>query len=200
LRRGSDIHGPLRFVIWSWPSERAAGRIRDARQKARRTDVEAFLLGSYLAKASTSESISLVGFSFGARIITGAVHLVGGGSLAGYHLSEVPDTVIPFRVSLLAAAVENNGLLPGGRYHRALRHIDRLLLMNNSRDRALNFFWIIDPKRRPKALGDTGIARAPGALQIEQYDWAHCIGREHSLMEYLCRSAIMNRVSLHVSR
>jgi len=199
LRRQSTTSGSVRFVIWSWPSMRNMGRIRDARQKMRRTDVESFLLGSYLAKTS-GEAISLVGHSFGARIITGAVHLAAGGALSGGRLKELPDSSTRYRVSLLAAAVEDDGLLPGGRYGHAFDLMDSLLLMNNSRDQALNFFWMVDLRRKPRALGDTGLACIPKAAQVQQFDWARAIGREHSFLEYLKRPAIMRRVSHYVSQ
>ena len=199
LRRQSTTSGPVRFVIWSWPSMRNMGRIRDAQQKAKRTDGESFLLGSYLAKTS-GEVISLVGHSFGARIVTGAVHLAAGGSLLGGRLKELPDSSTRYRVSLLAAAVERDGLLPGGRYGHAFDRMDSLLLMNNSRDKALNFFWVIDLRRKPRALGDVGLACIPQGAQVQQFDWARAIGREHSFLEYLKRPAIMRRVSHHVSQ
>ena len=170
-----------------------------ARQKAKRTDFESFLLGSYLAKTS-GETISLVGHSFGSRIITGAVHLAAGGSLSGRRLKVLPDGSTRYRVSLLAAAVEQDGLLPGGRYGKAFDRIDGLLLMNNSRDKALNFFWVTDLRRKPRALGDMGLACIPQAAQVQQFDWARAIGRDHSFLEYLKRPAIMRRVSHHLSQ
>ena len=200
MRRHDTVQGAIRFVIWSWPSERRLRRIPDSRRKVRRTDVEAFLLGSYLAKVSSSGPTSLVGYSFGSRIITGALHVAAGGSLGGTGLADLPESTAQFRVALMAAAVESSALLPGGRHCRALHRVDRLLLMNNSRDRALNFFWVVDPRRKPRALGDVGLSRSSHSCKVRQYDWASAIGREHSLMEYLNRATITRLVSRHVSR
>ncbi len=198
LRRQSTTSGSLRFVIWSWPSMRNTGRLRDGRQKMKRTDGEAFLLGSYLAKVS-GDPISLVGHSFGARIITGAVHLAAGGSVSGSRLKELPDSSTRYRVALLAAAVERNALCPGGRYKHALDRTHSLLLVNNSRDQALSFFWAIDPGRKRQALGTVGLTCIPQAAQIEQCNWTCVLGREHSFLKYMNSPAIVSRISLHMS-
>ena len=77
---------PFRFVIWSWPSERMVGPVRDARSKASRADAESYYLASVLATLPGDASVSLVGYSFGARAITGGLHLLGGGMVRGNRL------------------------------------------------------------------------------------------------------------------
>ena len=62
--------------------------MKDAKDKASRTDVESFLLGSYLTKLATESPASVIAYSYGARIASGALHLAAGGQLCGYHLPE----------------------------------------------------------------------------------------------------------------
>lgn len=199
LRSRSEDRGPIRFVIWSWPSERTTNPLSDARRKAKRTDVESFLFGSFLAASAQAGPTSILAYSFGARIACGGLHLAGGGTLCGYRLPEHAAPSTPYRVAFLAAAVENDGLLPRGRYNRALAHTDKLLLQNNSNDRVLRFFWVMN-KTKPAALGFTGLCCAPPSCMVNQYDWGGMIGRDHSLWQYTKRQILVQRVVETLSR
>ena len=93
----------LRVVIWSWPSDRVPGLLRDVRTKAARTDSEGYYLASMLSTIDADSKVSLVGHSFGARIATGALHVLGGGTLAGRRLSSPrPDSPPRIRAVLMA--------------------------------------------------------------------------------------------------
>lgn len=192
LRAKSVNDMPIQFVIWSWPSERTGNRIADARIKAKRTDAESFYLGSYLAEIASNGPVSLIGYSFGARVVSGGLHLNAGGSLCGYYLPQASVPVEPYRVVFLAAAVENDGLLDGGRYQNALAHTNRLLLQNNSKDKALRFFWVTG-RSRPTALGHSGLCCAPQHCQVRQYDWAEVVKNDHSVWQYMDRDIILRR-------
>ena len=90
IRAQSDR--PLRYVIWSWPADREFRRNGpDVRLKAAYSDVEAWYLAQWLAQFRPGVRVSLIGHSFGPRIITGALHLLAGGQLAGRGLPK--DTV-----------------------------------------------------------------------------------------------------------
>src|SRR5262249_32893717 len=78
-----DAEPPARFVIWSWPSDQIKGPLKDVRAKADRSDVDAYYLGHFLSRMRDDVRVGIVGFSFGARIASGAMHLLGGGSLFG---------------------------------------------------------------------------------------------------------------------
>ena len=112
---------PFRYVIWSWPSERMTGMVRDARAKASRADGESYYLGSLLAKMPADADVSLIGYSFGARAITGSLHLLGGGMVHGNTLGTVNAATIRPRMILMAAALPRAWLLPGrGQWPRSL--------------------------------------------------------------------------------
>ena len=199
LRSQAPYRGPIRFIIWSWPSERSTCLVTDARIKSNRTDAESFYLASFLAATANHGPVSLIGYSFGARIISAALHLTEGGTLRGYYLPNRQRPAERFRLVFIAAAVENNGLVRGGRYERALNHVDELLLLNNSKDKALRFFWIVS-RSRPTALGRSGLRCAPPHVRVRQYDWANVIGTDHSVWRYLDRPSILRRVRQTVSR
>ena len=107
--------GPVRFVIWSWPSERIFGRVRtDIQAKACRANAEAFYLADFLDELEPDARVSLSGYSLGARVTTGALHLLGGGALEGRQLETRKHAERSgLRVVLLAAALADDWLLPG---------------------------------------------------------------------------------------
>ncbi len=199
LRACSQNKGPIRFIIWSWPSKRETNRIADARIKSKRTDAESFYFGNFLAAYSSNGPTSIIGYSFGARVVCGGLHLANGGCINGIYL---PNHAMPqqmYRVSLLAAAVESDGILRGGRYERAMVMTDHLLLQNNSADKALRFFWIIN-RSKPKALGNTGLACSPPGCSVQQFDWENAMGRDHSVWQYIDRPAITSRILANIAR
>ncbi len=57
---------PVRFVIWSWPSQKMHGILQDVRVKAARTPIESKYLGWVLNRIKPETEVSLVGFSYGA--------------------------------------------------------------------------------------------------------------------------------------
>jgi hypothetical protein len=199
-RRLGNSGGSFRFVIWSWPSDRVIGPIRDARIKASRADAEAYYLASVLAELPPSADVSLVGWSFGARTITGGLHLLGGGVFAGNSLNRVDQPTIRPRVVLMAAAVPRGWLLPGGAAGLAPRQVEQLTLLYNPSDPALKHFPFVFRPGRPQALGFEGIAArqlgTAGGL-VQQYNVSGTIGRSHAMARYTQSPNIMNIVRNH---
>ena len=108
----------IRFVIFSWPSAKVGGLLNDVRVKAQRTGPAGCQLAWLLDQMPAETPVSLVGFSFGARVITGGLHILGGGSVCnGMALDERvhPDRA-PMNAVLIAAAVHAHWL-GEGQYH-----------------------------------------------------------------------------------
>ncbi|MFV1966524.1 MAG: hypothetical protein ACC628_13955 [Pirellulaceae bacterium] len=185
---------PVRYVIWSWPSDQIQGVLRDVRVKANRTRCEAYYLAGFLAEMDPEAPVSLIGFSYGARIITGALHLLGGGALCGLGLDEPPPRP-PARVVLGAAAMHNHWLLPGHFHGFAFDQTDEMLVFHNSRDRVLKRYRLLDHKSRAKALGSTGLPACHGfdaiSDRITQIDAGRYVGRSHAEMSYFCCPSLM---------
>jgi len=178
---------PFRYVIWSWPTDRAVrSQLNDARLKLAYTEAECHYLAQWLGRFRPGVQVSLVGHSFGPRIITGALHLLGGGQVAGQSLSD-PTVAAwkhgqrnPIRAVLLAAATDPDGLAPGGEHDRAIPLIDQMLVTCNHCDRVLRRY----PKLcdGPQAMGvvgpcgidDTNIqAIAVSATVGKTHDWRY---------------------------
>jgi hypothetical protein len=181
----------VRFVTWSCPSEPAQrGPLKDVRTKAGRADVAAYHLAVWLSEYDGEGPLSLVAASLGARVVGGALHLAGGGQLAGYELPprDAAPTLLE-SVVFVSAAVDDDWLLAGHRYGQALTPVERLLLINNHTDRLLKQYRRIHgPRSKAAALGYSGL---PGAgwlgadsAKIEQVDVARFIGHKHGCRLY----------------
>jgi hypothetical protein len=133
----------------------------------------------------------LWGHSYGARASTGAVHLLGGGSLRGQRLERrAHPTRQPMRAVLLAAALDNDWLQNGHYHGRAMSQTAALLLVNNGCDPLL--------KRYPKLYGDRGHEQALGYTGLPSWcvtsaDWSKVsqtdvscqLGRRHAFDGYI---------------
>lgn len=194
VRRG-DPPETVRFVLWSWPSDHLCGPRRDISVKAARTDSESHYLASILSQMPESSDVGLLGFSFGSRIISGALHIIGGGSLNGRKLTTVPQPPpLRWRAVLMAAAMDNDWWLPYGRHHQAPVVADQLLVQFNSLDPALKLYPRID-RRRPQAMGYRGIAGL-GSLdqqRVQQQNVQCLVGRTHDVSRYFDSSTVMHR-------
>jgi len=176
---------PIRFVIWSWPSEKYLGPRRDVRTKAERTSTDGMYLGWVLSHLNLASKVSLVGHSFGARIILGALHVSAGGRLCGMRLtdSDINPAQPPVRVVINSAAEHSSWLAPGACHSRAYHRLDGMLNLYNSSDPILHHYRIVDSSR-PDAMGFYGASGIgnwdDGGARVEQWDIRCIVGRTHS--------------------
>ena len=185
---------PQRFIIWSWPSSTIAGPVKDVHIKAARTPAVGWQLAWFLDQLPAEANVSLVGYSFGARVISGALHVLGRGSLGSLRLNsrQHPD-LPPLRVGMIAAAYDADWLQPGHFHQRAMSQVERLILVTNHRDPAMRLYHFSVERGRVHALGKTGPTN-PGSLKsanrrIKKIDVSHSVGRSHALVDYLAASS-----------
>src|SRR5690606_34909774 len=72
---------PLRYIIWSWPSSQIPGLIKDYQVKAIRTNQVGWQLAWFIDQLPAETPLALMGYSYGARAVSGAMHILGGGSI-----------------------------------------------------------------------------------------------------------------------
>lgn len=178
------------WVIWSWPSEAESILLTDARKKAERTDAQALYLAWLLNHhQSSGQPTALIGFSFGGRVVTGAMHALAGGIVGRRKLDQPAITGANIDVGLLAPAVDSTWISSCGRHRLATQNINRLVLLYNHRDFALKYFRLISQDPGSQALGYTGprsiAARYDGTrLPIRSKDCANTVGNHHSEKQY----------------
>lgn len=187
---------PIRFVIWSWPSEHQQGLVlKDLRVKLARTDVEAFYLADFISAMPAKRSLGLIGFSFGSRIIAGGLHLLAGGTVNGRGLAAgTPSRRAPIRVIMFASALGNDALAPQGSHGRAMELMDRLVITVNRKDCVLHYFRLLRGDTAP-ALGFAGMSPlADGSERMTQVDVADFLGVHHAIEFYIRVPAIVELV------
>lgn len=194
-------HQRIRHVIWSWCSSATKGPLRDARIKARRTFLQSYLLADFVARHDCHARVSLVGFSYGGRIILGAQHLLGGGTLCGRSLaSEVRAHVPRTRVVVWAPAMPVDWIYPGGINGRAFVTMDRMLLYYNSRDPALRIYRAKMNESDAHALGFRGVREkclGGNACCVEQRNAVRAIGAHHEWKRYVGSTPIICRTTAY---
>ncbi|WP_146389885.1 alpha/beta hydrolase [Allorhodopirellula solitaria] len=181
-------HGdqPFDWVIWSWPSDASALFIADAREKAQRTDSQGLYVAWLLREHyQRSQPTGLIGFSFGGRIVTGALHALAGGTVGRRTTGAPAITGANIDVGLLAPAVDTTWMMPQGRHGLATQNMNRLSLLYNRRDIALRFFKLVSRNPGGQALGYTGprcfARRHDGTpLPVRAFDCAQTVGNHHS--------------------
>ncbi len=187
----SNINDPVsvRYVIWSWPSAQIRGQLHDVRVKAQRTELGGYCLGWFLSQLPQQQRVSILGYSFGTRIATGALHLLGGGQLSGRALPSCERAAPHVRIVMLAAAMHRNWLRPGSYHELAFSHLDFMLNLYNCCDPILKRYRFLYRGSRPEALGFTGMS-------------THGLGEERHLIEQLnvCGSVPKSHAAIHYFR
>ena len=178
---------PLQIVIWSWPSGQVLRGRRDFVFKAERTDTEAWYLAALLRRFEPEAKVSLLGYSYGARVVTGALHWRAGGRFEG---RDLPGdlTTSRYRVALLAPAVNVDWVAADGSHGELWAVTDRLLLLYNPCDPALRWYRLLYRQQRTAPLGRHGVADAwlgDGAARVEQWNVSSAIGRTHDENAFL---------------
>jgi hypothetical protein len=204
LARRATSEQPLRFVIWSWPSERSGGVLEDVRIKAARTIPASFHLARFIDAIGAEVKVSVMAYSFGARIALGALHLMGGGTINGQPLTNPSGHARPpLDVVLIAAAVDNDCLLPGHSRGQALNVVNRMFLVRNSCDKVLRFYRFLYHRRScATALGYVGMGGlgmlGANAGKVAQLDACCLVGPEHYWRNYFASPAVVGRLLPYV--
>lgn len=191
---------PLRFVIWSWPTTQVYRRpIPDVRLKMSRTGATGYRLAYVLSRTPGDAPVGLIGYSFGARVITGALHVLGGGALHGRGLENQPLPAATYRAALLASAIDDDWLEPNAPHGLALKPTQQMLLINNRCDRVLAHYRLLSCDRHgPPALGYCGVRSLPAlgadAEKVRQFDACCEVGSRHWWRLYVDSETIMAQV------
>jgi hypothetical protein len=191
-----DDEPPARFVVWSWPSSQIHGQLKDVRAKAARSDVDGYYLGRFLAGMKPEVRVGLVGYSYGARIASGALHLLGGGTMLGQTLEPQPRPQV--RVAMWAAAEHNHWYIPGNYHGQALAAGDAWFNAINCCDPVLARYRFLEKCSDPAAAGYAGIYGRnllPTEVnqRIEEVQVSHVVGKVHDKDPYLYSLYIQDR-------
>jgi hypothetical protein len=104
---------------------------------------------------------------------------------------------------LIAAALDDQWLLPGRNHGLALSQVEEMLLINNGCDAALKRYHLLYCRRGgPEALGYVGLVGGdlPGndLAKIAQVDACCIIGKRHDWLRYFQSSGLVERMQSYV--
>ena len=187
-----------RTVIFSWPSSREGHLLRDSRAKYERSMTEGHYLAWLLGQVEPTRPVAIVAYSYGGLIALEALdHLVGAQSSGRADLQPWIDRPARLHLVLVASAVRQDALAPCGEYRKVLRCVDRLTLLNNTRDQALRFFEFVDPDLGTEALGHENMPARwmPPEIEFVQVDAAPIIGKSHRFPPYVESPSLRRRLA-----
>lgn len=188
LRHRAPVSPRVRWLVWSWPSDQEGILLADVREKAARTDSQGLYLAWMLRELiDRGHRPRLIGFSFGGRVATGALHALGGGSLGGRTLPEPHIEGAHVSVGLIAPALGEGWLCSYGYHGRATRNMFELTVLYNRRDAVLKRYPFLDPGtqalgyRGPRGFGP----RYDGSkLPVLARNCSGTVGRRHVEVDY----------------
>jgi esterase/lipase superfamily enzyme len=186
-----------RTVIFSWPSAQEGQLLRDSRAKYERSMTEGHYLAWLLGQVEPSRPVAIVAYSYGGLIALEALdNLVSAQRSGRADLQPWTDRPARMHLVLVAAAVRQDALAPCGEYRSVLRCIDRLTLLNNTRDQALRFFEFVDPDLRTEALGHENMPARwlPPEIEFVQVDAASVVGKSHRFPPYVESPSLRQRL------
>lgn len=187
---------PLRFIILSWTSDQVKGPLRDYRLKAARTEPVAWEMAWLVNQIPGDLPIGFVGFSYGARVASGALHILGGGQLSRRMPTIAVTPRRPIRAAYIAAAFDSHWLGPNSRHGQAMNVTDTLMISVNRLDPAMRFYGLLYKGRNPRAMGYAGptcLARDARA-RVKLYNVTDAVGRSHELCRYVSTPRLMSRI------
>lgn len=192
---------PFRLVLWSWPGERDQGSrmVPSMRKKLAFAELQGYYLAWVIDQMNPDVPVGLVADSLGAATVTGALHVLGGGSVGGQSLTErVHPTRSPPTAALVAGTMNNDWLLPGRRHGLALSQVERILITVNPRDRMLKLYQRFNVGGGAQAVGATGVPGAsrlgPYRNRVVHYDVSGYVRGQHWWSKHLAKSAITARL------
>ena len=189
--------GPVRTVIYSWPSEQQGILGKDGRAKYARAYSEGRYVAWLLGQIEPERPVGVVGYSFGALITLEAIDDLVQAEEAG-RADLQPWLHRPSQTNLMfiAPAVRCDAFAPRGPYRRTLDCVDRVSLIINPRDKALKFFPLLDRQTSMEALGHTGMPRSwmPEHVEFSAVDAENIIGKRHGLPLYLASPSLTKRL------
>ncbi len=183
----------FRFVIWSWPASQIHGQLQDLRVKATQADNGGYALAWVVSRLAPEQSVGLIGYSYGARLIAGGLHVLGGGEISGAALpAEALTRTGGTRAVFWAAAIDEGAMAPWGYRNLALDAVDTMLITVNCADPALKWYRRLWGHRGPEALGFSGPVGLADWSKVLTMDVSGIVGRSHEWQEYANSQSVMS--------
>ena len=196
----------MQLIHFTWPSSRPwlTPTIQcDVNILGRRAARNGWYLAELIRHLPPGTPVCLIGHSHGCRLISSALHLMGGGRVQGHAHPGARRNGRPIRVVFAAAAMRHDWLNPEERYGRALCVAECLMNFRNRRDCALRLY----PLRHPfsgHSLATSGFTTRDRrrlkswSRKVAQYDVTPLIGHGHMWPNYVAHRRLAHLIRSYV--
>lgn len=185
---------PIQFVVFSWCSGKVPGLLKDFRVKAARTRPVGYQFAWLMDRMPAGARLGILGYSYGARVSSGAAHVLAGGSLNGLSLERRGNPgPVRLRAVFLAAAYDARWNSPRCYHGQALDSIETLLSTVDPRDPAMKFYKWVPQFDDPPAMGGVGpkgLTRSQ-ASRVRLMTVTSSVGKSHDLYDYLAAPGLV---------
>lgn len=171
---------PVRFIIWSWPSDEIAQPLKDFWKKMDRSVVDGRLFGHFLSRLDPQQPLSLLTYSMGTQVgFTGI-------ETATLHSDSCPS------IGMIAMAPVTHCQWPLTPVQMDViqDRVHHLRFCRNSKDIAIRAYKTVC------SLGCSNDFR-PGAdlisgvhHNVRQYDVSKAVGCEHNILGYIAQPVV----------
>ncbi len=192
LQRGCEVYNELfsgcgcrksvRFIVWSWKTEREAGPVADFDAKVCRSVEEGSRLLSVM-NDSGIQSPLVVGYSLGCQVILSA-------------LTQPENTNIqPWRVAMMAPALDCDFAPTLSQFPLTLDRVPAISVFTNGRDRALKYSRLRCQLRNcpDEPLDQYSVIPwlSLGGVEPQVCEISPEVGRRHSISRYISSPTVL---------
>ena len=171
---------PVRFVIWSWPSDALCKPLKDFQAKMDRSILDGQLFGQFLSMLDQRHPVSLVTYSMGAQI-----------GFTGVETAEnVFGTCPPIAMIAMAPVTHCKWSLSQRRLQQVNTRIHQLRICDNRRDMALRAYKTVCSLLCKKRFLPTTEIIACTHPNFRQYDFSESVGRDHNVVSYVSQPEV----------
>ena len=173
---------PIRYVIWSWPSDRLLRPLKDFQVKADRSIAEGTYFSTFIAQLSPENRIGVLGYSLGAQVV-----LSGLNEMKVFN-NQPSQPKHQLNIALVAAATDCNWPSVCDDVDAVYNSISKMLIVHNACDRALKAYRLAC-LGRTNPMGGCGMkgldALKDNGQKVHQLDVSGMVRGDHSIIEYL---------------
>lgn len=170
---------PVRFIIWSWPSDEVSGSLKDFWKKMTRSVQDGHLLGQFLGMLDPAQSVTLLTYSMGTQV-----------GFSGVETAASRAACPP--VDMIAMAPVTDCNWPHNRFQAELssQQIGQLCFFRNPRDIAIRAYKKVCSLHCHGSFQPGADLMARLHPHARQYDVSQGVGCEHNVLGYVTQPQV----------
>jgi hypothetical protein len=186
-----DSSKPIRMIFWQWPAEKIACRLLpDIRSKIPVAEANGNYMSMLIKRLKPESKVSILGFSFGTRLLGDAVENVG----------DLKPTGVKINLIYGGAASDKQWLANGNRNGNVPKIANKILVFYNPDDFRLKFYsYLYANENNVEPLGSNGapMSRIDKKYhdKIEMVNLSQTIGFRHKTIILIGTQQFKERIN-----